>query len=265
LIHGNHLDRFTRVLPIVRSIVHPAGRTTFFKIFIKRAEGFQAVSGPSVQEYKDQLDQAVQPLKDDGFFVETTLLESADIFQGSLSVVQIVKDLFFPPNTYFCLLDQENHRDEELRLFLEKISAAGFGVIVLSYFDKVGFYQQKVVNLWIRRQSPNIDLAVLISLQLRHNWDGHLRIVQVVPHENQKEEAVDYVLRLKELLRMPAEVEVIVLVGEFKEQLKTAPSADINIFGMQEHPDIKMIRDVSEQIQTSVLFLRDSEHESAVA
>jgi len=38
-----------------------------------------------------------------------------------------------------------------------------------------------------------------------------------------------------------------------------------NIFGMQEQPNIALIRTIAEPVKTSVLFLLDSKHESALA
>ncbi|MBU4334706.1 MAG: Na-K-Cl cotransporter, partial [Candidatus Omnitrophica bacterium] len=111
----------------------------------------------------------------------------------------------------------------------------------------------------------NMNLSILIALQLKRNWDGVLRIVQVVYDEQDMQEALNYLLKLKKIMRLPLDVEVEILVGNFMELLKQAPKADVNIFGMQEKPDIELIRNVSSVIGTSVLFLRDSENESALA
>jgi len=72
-------------------------------------------------------------------------------------------------------------------------------------------------------------------------------------------------LKLKNLMRMPAEGDIEVLVGAFMDCVREAPPADINIFGMAEYPDIDQIHKVAEVIHTSILFLRDSKHESALA
>ena len=82
---------------------------------------------------------------------------------------------------------------------------------------------------------------------------------------NSKNKPKWVIRKLIHLTRMPGDVEIVILTGTFKEVLQTAPSADINIFGMQENPDISMVREITESIQTSVLFLKDSKHESALA
>ena len=66
-------------------------------------------------------------------------------------------------------------------------------------------------------------------------------------------------------MRMPDDVDIHILVGEFKDVVQQAPTADINIFGMQEDPNIPMVREIASFVGTSVLFLKDSEHESALA
>ena len=64
---------------------------------------------------------------------------------------------------------------------------------------------------------------------------------------------------------MPVEGDIEVLVGSFMDCICQAPPADINIFGMAEYPDIGQIHKVADAMHTSILFLRDSKHESALA
>jgi len=59
--------------------------------------------------------------------------------------------------------------------------------------------------------------------------------------------------------------DIEIKVGQFQEQVKAAPPADINIFGMGEEPNIAQIYALANALQTSILFLRDSKHESALA
>ena len=119
--------------------------------------------------------------------------------------------------------------------------------------------------MWIRQQSPNVNLAVLIALQLARNWEAQIRLLQVVDQEHHREEAKNYLLKLKELMRLPLDTEVEVHCGNIKNVLEEASVADINIFGMQEKPNLTMIREFTQKINTSVLFLKDSKHESALA
>ena len=127
------------------------------------------------------------------------------------------------------------------------------------------FGEEKKVNLWIRQHSPNIDLSILMAIQLQANWDGELRIVQAVSRPEEAAEAEEYCRKVKKIMRLPDEVEIRILAGDFPSVLTKAPEADINIFGMPEIPDLQLVEDVFNALKTSVLFLRDSNHESAVA
>ena len=66
-------------------------------------------------------------------------------------------------------------------------------------------------------------------------------------------------------MRIPKDTETLVVVGDFEEILPSVPAADINMFGMSEEVNIAQKRKIADKIDTSLLFLRDSKHESAVA
>ena len=215
--------------------------------------------------FRDELIELAALLIEEGMFVETTVAQSRDFLQGAITVLQTVKGATFPPNTFFYILNDNNGPEQLTEELLDSASQEGLGLIVLRYHDQTGFSQEKIVNLWIRKGSPNISLAVLIALQIKKNWEGQLRLVLVVDHQIDVDEAHDYLERLKALVRLPHDVENHVLVGGFRQSLHSAPPADLNIFGMQEHPDVQMIKEIGADIKTSVIFLRDSKHESALA
>ena len=174
----------------------------------------------------------------------------------------LTRDMFFRPNTMFCVIENKGERSRQL---MRKAAQEGLGLMALKLDEEKGFAYEKVVNLWIRRNSPNINLAVLTALQIQKNWDGQVRILQAVADDSEAREAQEYLEMLKTTLRFPAEAAIQVLAGDFRSVLVTAPKADINIFGMGDQPDVKIIHEVFSMIGTSVLFLRDSEFESAMA
>lgn len=249
-------DQFDRIIGLIRDIVYPAGRVTVF----------QPTSPTADKDQKnDQLSESLMPLKDEGIFVESSAVETDNLISGSVTILQTLKRTIFPPNTLFYILDENPLADTKAQPIISKASEEGMGIIVLKLNQKVGVSQEKIINLWIRKGSPNIDLSVLIALQLERNWEGNVKILQVVGNELEKEEAYGYLKKMKELMRMPADVEMEVLVGNFKQAITEAPPADINIFGMPEDLDMNLFVDTAAQIKTSVLFLKDSKHESAVA
>ena len=260
LVSVKDMDIFSRALPLIQSIVSPSGRITAFKILTQSEKDLK-------EGFQEQLASSVLPLKEKNIFVETGIVEASEALSGTITIMQTVNNMFFPPNTLFYILDRGEGTQASFagQGIIKEASSEGLGIIVLKYNEKVGMSQERIVNLWIRRQSPNINLAILIALQLEKNWQGIVRLIQVVDHEGEREEACSYLLKLKNLMRMSPEVDVAVMAGRFKDVLKEAPLADINIFGMGEDPDIAMIYEVADCVQTSVLFLRDSKHESALA
>jgi len=257
LVPVDHIEKFQDIIPFICAVVSPSGRVTAYKV-ISLNETKQSI-------FKDNLDAAVQPLKDEGIFVETSVVEAHDPYSGNITVMQTVRGLFFPPNSLFYMLDEEGRKDDLAEKIIEKATLEGLGIIILNRYEHQEFGNERVVNLWVRRQSPNINLSILIALQLERNWDGMGRLIQVVEHESERLDAEMYLNKLKELMRLPIKIEIEVLVGNFKDISKSAPPADINIFGLQEVPNIAMIREVTQNVKTSVLFLRDSKNESAMA
>lgn len=256
LVPVSDLTKFKDATPLIKHIVEPAGRVTAFSII----SPFD-----SLKKHREQLHEAVDPLRTDNIFIETTAMHHKNFVEGATQVMQVIEGMFFPPNALFYSIDEDDKKDAEVEAVLRKASEDGLGLILLQFNHHVGFGNQEVINLWIRQQSPNINLSVLIALQLQKNWRGKLRVVQVVYNEVEEQEALEYLNRMKEVMRMPVDVEVTLVIGAFEEALKEAPPADINIFGMQEIQEVAMVRRVADGCGTSVLFLRDSKYESALA
>jgi len=262
LVPVGNLENFSRILPLIQAVTSPAGRLTAFKVF----EGAGCEKN-SKADWQKQLTACVAPMKDKGIFVETAVVEASETLSGTITIMQTVNGMFFPPNTLFYTLegDEGSQNNMKHQGIIDEASKEGLGIVVLKHNEKIGMGQERIVNLWIRRQSPNINLAILIALQSEKNWDGLVRLVQVVDQDHQQAEARAYLVKLRNIMRMSPDVVEDVIVGRFKDIIKEAPPADINIFGMGETPDIAMIYEVAESIQTSILFLRDSKHESALA
>lgn len=173
-------------------------------------------------------------------------------------------ELPLPPNVLFVRLGVNHDRDQEIKDLIVSSDELGLGIMIFRVHPKVFFGQKQVINLWIRRGSPNIHLAILICLQLQRSWEGKLRLVQAVNDDSEKPEAESYLDRLKKLMRLSKDTEVVVVSGSFDESLANAPLADINIFGLPKDLDISAVREISERINTSVLFLKDSHNENAI-
>ncbi|MCD4781086.1 MAG: amino acid permease [Candidatus Omnitrophica bacterium] len=268
------IDNLDPVVFFVRNIVSPSGRVTIVNVigqeqYLSLKRKFGSVS-KNEEERKSVVDmqrlaifEKVEKLKENNIFVEVSVAISDSFSGGASAIMQAFKGIVFPPNILFYLLLQEDKVSDHS--IVDRACAEGLGVMVLKLNSRVGFGREKNINLWIRQGSPNMDLAVLISLQLRKNWDGMIRLVQVVATDTARLDAEQYLEKLCQLMRLAPQVEIVVLIGEFMFVLKQAPVADINIFGMQEKPDCQNMHRVANVVQTSILFLRDSKHESALA
>ena len=256
LVPVDNMVSLAGVIPFIENVVAPEGRILFFKVVGENEKK---------EEPKRKLEGMMAPLKEKELFVAASVVEAADFFKGSITVTQLARDMPFPPNTLFYILPDEKDQDVNVVDMLKKGEAEGLGIIVLKLHPQKGFGQEDVVNLWIRTGSPNIDLSVLIALQLKNNWEGRFRLIQVVGKQEEEDEARLYLEKLVKLTRLPVDIAIHVLVGDFRQIILNAPVGDINIFGMPEDPDLDLVRACFDSIQTSVLFLRDSKHESAVA
>lgn len=256
------MEDVVHIRKLLRAIVFPSGRVTMYTVLplIENSHFEQKKK----EKLAHTLKQYVQTLEDENIFIETTAVESQDYVTGAITAMQAIKGMYFPPNVFMYVLANQSDDDNALQV-ISKASREGMGILAVKYHEKNGFGKEKVVNLWIRKQSPNLDLSILIALQIERNWQGMLRLVQVVGHEHERPEAQEYLHRLRDIMRLSIHVDVEVMVGEFKQTLHQAPQADVNIFGMQNKPDVTIIHDVSEKVGTSVIFLKDSEHESATA
>jgi len=261
LIPVSDISILSTVIYFIEAVVSPTGRVLFFRVIPKDNQ-----SDAMKEDLRNELLTTLKPLSEKKLFIEASVVESQNKTSGNIIVMQTVKDMFFPPNTLFYILENDDGQDDEdIINMIKKTSQEGLGIIILRMNQEVGFSQEKVVNLWIRRKSPNVDLSILIALQLKLNWDGHVRLIQAVDKKEDSQEAFGYLEKLKKIMRLPSDVETEVLVGSFENVLNETPPADINIFGMPDEPNLVQVRDVSKTIKTSVLFLRDSKHESAVA
>ncbi|MCA9401230.1 MAG: Na-K-Cl cotransporter [Candidatus Omnitrophica bacterium] len=251
------------VIQFLYDMTAPSGRIFVSQVIPGKNQ--QKLSRDSILRIKSQLDSDLEPLTSQNVFIESSVLSNEEGLNSQGLILKVLKSMHFPPNTLFVPMN-DNRRDfDAVHRLLSVASEEDFGIIVLKLHEQKLFGERTVVNLWIRKNSPNIDLSVLIALQLERNWDAKIRIIQVVEGEDEIKESRDYIKRMCVVLRMPLDVEIKVIVGDFNTILKTAPAADINIFGMQQAPEIRTVMDVADRIQTTVLFLRDSTHESALA
>ncbi|MBU1911944.1 MAG: Na-K-Cl cotransporter [Candidatus Omnitrophica bacterium] len=244
----------------LKEIVCPRGRAVFFNIIDKDVDDKITAR----KKYSEELALVAAPLKEEGIFVSTLVVDSKEFLDGAITLMQALIGSGMPPNVLFIKLGLNKEKDHAVKELIIRSEAMGLGIMVFTLHPKLVFGQKQVINLWIRRMSPNIHLTILIGLQLERNWEGRLRIIQVVCDANEKQETESYLYKLKKLMRLTRETEIVTIVGSFEEGIANAPLADINIFGISKDHDIPWMRNISGKINTSALFLKDSNQENAV-
>lgn len=248
------------VAEFIKDIVYPNGRVVFFTVINKNICDKMAGKKKALES----LALMSASLKEEGIFVSTLAVDSAEFLDGAIIVTQTLMGSGLPPNVLFIKLGLNQEKDHAIKDLIIKAQTMGLGIMIFRLHPKSVFGQKQEVNIWIRKMSPNINLTILIGLQLERNWEGKLRLIQVVADVNEQQEAQNYLDKLKKLMRFTRETEIIVVTGSFEEAILNAPLADINIFGISKEHDVQWMRKISDKVNTSALFLKDSEQENAV-
>ncbi|MBT3253619.1 MAG: Na-K-Cl cotransporter [Candidatus Marinimicrobia bacterium] len=264
----------------LRDIVFPSGTLRLFSVKIAE-ESMNSVirslsnrlfrKGPEVkidsEEHSTkerQLIELGEPLKAEDLLVTSSLIECRHFLEGISITAQVMRSMYFAPNIMFLSMSNDRSKDERLEDMIAVAVREKMGIAVYSQHPKNALGDQKTLNVWLRRSSPNKDLAILMSIQLNRNWNGQLRFITAVANEEDVKRAKAAQERLFDRARLPISSEAVVLVGNFKEVLPKAPVADLNIFGISNELDGDTMHTLAEAVNTSCLFVKDSGGESMV-
>ncbi len=130
-----------------------------------------------------------------------------------------------------------------------------------------------MINVWVSDRSGNwnlgwdignLDLSTLIAYKLKRNWEATIRLIIVIRDPEEENNAHDFLNSLTNLARLPQTL-TEVHVGNFRDIVSNAPSADLNIFGMDEKIEFDFVKEMSSKTNSSCLFVKDSGHESILA
>ena len=215
-------------------------------------------------EAKENLDEAILPIKNENILVTSTILEDTEFLHGAKLVIQTLRGGALRPNSIFLTLGNDEQKDDIVKELLNYANNNELGSLILRQHKRAAFGLQKDINLWLRDKSPNWHLAILISLQLQLNWGGKINLVTVAESAKDERRLYKFLDNISEQTRLPSLTEFKVLTGNFKEVIKDSPRADIHIFGMADNPDLNFMREITELTTSSWLFVRDSGQESAV-
>ena len=241
-------------LLFIRNITYPSG-----SIF-----GF-TVKNENIQQTETSLKELLTPIQEQGILVNSVVLEEENFLHGAKLVIQILKGGAFRPNILFLTLGNDKRKDSIIDELVSHATKSDLGAIILRQHPRMAFGMMQNVNLWLRDKSPNWHLAMLIALQLQLNWEGKINLVTVADDQRDEKRLYNFLEMLSDQARLPSMTDFYVLTGPFKQQIKSAPRADINIFGLaQDNIPYSFIREVPELTRSSCIFVKDSGKESAL-
>ncbi|NIM97684.1 MAG: Na-K-Cl cotransporter [Proteobacteria bacterium] len=245
---------WTGPLLLIQDITNPSGSIFAFTVRKEKRE-----------ETENALDELLTPLKEQGGLVRSTVIEDSDFLHGATLVIQVLRSRTVRPNILFLTIGRDTKKDDTINQLINQASRYDLGILVLCQHPRMAFGMQKDLNLWLRDKSPNWHLAVLVALQLQLNWGGTINLITTTSDKKDKRRLQGFLDRISDRTRLPSMTDFYVLVGSFKNCLKTAPRADINIFGLAAgNVPFTQIREITELSKSSCVFIKDSGQESAL-
>ncbi len=241
-------------LLFIKNIVNPSGSVFAF-----------TVTSKNLSETEQELKKLFKAFERDQILVHTTAIEDKNFLHGALLVIQTLKAYSMRPNTLFLTLGNNQEKDSIIKTLANYAHQHQLGLLILRQHPRIAFGLQQNINLWLRDQSPNWHLAILISLQLQLNWGGKLNLITATTDPASKRRLYHFLEKLSDRARLPSLTDFYVLEGAFKEVLTKAPAADINIFGLAETLPFAFMRNAPENVNSSCIFVRDSGLENAMA
>ena len=208
-----------------------------------------------------------------GVFSSWTVINTEEFAKGVNYGNQALKGAFFRPNIIFLNLQDHDDFETEIRPVIKESIRLEIGVLLFSAHPTARLGQRNTINVWVRDRKDNwslgwdignLDLSTLIAYKLKTNWDAKIRLITVIDDEKEKDNALTFLKSLVTLARLPQTL-TEVHVGDFRTIVNQAPSADINIFGMEESLTFEFIKEITSRTNSSCLFVKDSGHESILA
>jgi amino acid transporter len=236
----------------IRNVAYPSGSIFAFTVKSKSSE-----------KTEKELTELLTPLEKENILVHSTVIEDDQFLHGAKLVIQTLSAGALRPNTLFLTLGKDQKIDHTIQDLVDHARKNHLGVMILHQHPRIAFGMQNDLNLWLREKSPNWHLAILVALQLQLNWEGKINLITVTSDKKQIRRLNNFLNRLGDRARLPSMTDFHVLIGSFKASLKDAPKADINIFGVGEKLDFDFMRETTETMKSSCLFVRDSGLEDA--
>ena len=261
LVPVQTVDELNGSYRFLRALAKPQGRVSSLGVYPPDGKG-----------ELDNLNLFTNAFMAEKINARTILMEDESFVNGVRATTQVLRHTFFRPNLLFLLLRPDSDLDQ-LQELVDKTTAYKMGIVLLSRHPINDLGREQVINVWISPptnwelslEAEGNDLAVLLALQLRRNWNGRINLCMAVKDEEAKERALALLAELNTLARLPADTTPIVLIDAFESALTTAPRADLTVIGLPKNPDLRFYLRIVDIVNGSCVFVRDSGDESALA
>lgn len=260
----------------IRDVVGAKGNFQFLRN-IARPKGSIKLMG--IESFKEdsklvrELDALSEAFRNKGVFSSWTVINTEEFAKGVNYGNQALKGAFFRPNIIFLNLQDHDDFETEIRPVIKESIRLEIGILLFSAHPTARLGQRNIINVWVRDRKDNwslgwdignLDLSTLIAYKLKKNWNAKIRLITVIDDEKEYENATKFLKSLITLARLPQTL-TEVHVGNFRTVVSKVPSADINIFGMEENLSSEFIKEMTLSTNSSCLFVKDSGHESILA
>lgn len=247
----------------LRNIAKPRGSIKLLGI-----EGYSENSSLA-----EELEAISESFRQKEVFSSSSVIHTGEFAKGINYSSQALQGAFFRPNIIFLNLQHHDDYETELRPVMKESIRLEIGVLLYLSHPKALLGQRNIINVWVsdRRTNwdlgwdiGNLDLSMLVAYKLKMNWGARIRIITVISDPKEEDNAKKFLNLLINLARLP-ETLTEVHVGNFNSIVAKAPSADLNIFGMDADLKFEFVEAMSAKTQSSCLFVKDSGHESILA
>lgn len=207
-----------------------------------------------------------------GLFATSVMVEADTLQKGVQMSAAVMRGNFFRPNILFGSV--HNYDQKTTQALYDIARQNNMGVTYFYRHPEAGLGHERTINVWVRDQSPNwhlglrlanLDLSLLMAYQICKTWNGKIRLLCACDKEENVAAAEAYLNQLIEDARLVPYCTTWVQPGDFMEQIKVAPSADLNVFGLPNEINNEYLVKLVRKTEHSCLFVRDSGYESALA
>ena len=206
-------------------------------------------------------------------FSSSSVIHTEEFAKGINYGSQALQGAFFRPNIVFLNLQDHDDYETELRPVMKESIRLEIGVLLYLSHPTALLGQRNTINVWVSDRQTNwdlgwdignLDLSILVAYKLKMNWGARIRLITVISDPNEEDNAKEFLSLLINLARLP-ETLTEVHIGDFNSIIRNAPSADLNIFGMDEDLKFEFVKEMSAKTKSTCLFVKDSGHESILA